>query len=464
VDVRNSIRQIDFQRLAGISTILGVDVTERQARIVEIQTIGYSFNRSHLNLKPLHFCTVDFPQNTSWSEKGNILKSALTEKGIIAKHAVSSIQTLGVKVVQAVVPQGIRNIDAWLIENQEKLLRLPITSNQIVHTYENLSESENGTTIEISFIRSEDIQNYQTMLQQAGLQLVSLSVGIRDVANIARLINPDKDEVIVEFIRDSRKHSISLHKGHRSEMFHEEFVSVSSISSPADSNVQRILCGDVGVLDSSLFFKPLGLNSEYSLAVGLAIKGFLPDIHPIDVLSPKDQEQFEKVVYKSLFQRVILSMGALILGLLIIQAITEYIISSKQENMEAELLTHSNSYTDIHSLEKQVAELENQASGKGSAVRSSHLAVYMHELALATPEGLWFYRMKEESGAAGIYQFSLSGYTTDEDKITELLKKVTDKGFEASLIRSGNPQQQEVLVPQQGNKKFITFEMKMVRK
>jgi hypothetical protein len=127
-------------------------------------------------------------------------------------------------------------------------------------------------------------------------------------------------------------------------------------------------------------------------------------------------------------------------------------------------MAHGTAYTEVRVLEKQIKELENQASGNGAAIRSSHLAPVLHDIAKSAPEGLWIYRLKEDANISSKYQISIYGYTTNEEKITEFLKALSEKGVQVNLVRSGNPQQNESLIPTHGSKNIVTFELKLLSK
>ena len=93
----------------------------------------------------------------------------------------------------------------------------------------------------------------------------------------------------------------------------------------------------------------------------------------------------------------------------------------------------------------------------GSAIHSSHTAKLLHNIADASPDGLWLYKIKLDTEVKGSSKLSLFGYTLKSEKVTDYLKNLNGLGYEASLIRSGSPQQNESLVPLR--KDAVTFEI-----
>lgn len=469
--MKSFLQKIDIKKIAGINGILGIDLNEDRARIVEVQQ---SLNIPKKNISPykvLNSFTVNFNTNSSWAEKGEAIKSALAERNITASYAVTSIQSFAIKIVGVNIPHGTRDIDEWIIENQEKLLKYSFPLGQIVHTFEILEETEHGFKTEIYFVRQEEIENYKTALEKAGLKILFLDIGILDALCALKIDAEAKwtesEKIIIFYAQGHQLNIMKVQNGKRISLLTHDVSGISDISKELSNSVTEeegveiILAGDALQIQSYPILKPLECSSEYTLAIGLAIRGFSSPIKEKSLLPDSNRENLEASLMKLVFQRTTIFLGSIVLLALLLQYMVDYIIISETESLEEQLLVNGSSYTEIQSLEKQIQELEQQLHGKGALVKSSQYAKFLHVVASALPEGSWLYRIKGSQNIKESPMFSLYGYTESTEKVTEVLRSLNEKKFEVKLIRSGSQLPTENLIPVRLGKNFVTFEIQV---
>lgn len=154
---------------------------------------------------------------------------------------------------------------------------------------------------------------------------------------------------------------------------------------------------------------------------------------------------------------MVLFSGAVLIALLFIPFALETYLNWRSNKLDEQLLANGSSYAEIKLLETQTHDLEKQLNETNTSIRSSHTAKLLHNIASASPEGLWLYKIKLDTETKGTSKLSLFGYTLKSEKVTDYLKNLNGLGYEANLIRSGNPQQNETLIPLR--KDVVTFEI-----
>jgi hypothetical protein len=162
-------------------------------------------------------------------------------------------------------------------------------------------------------------------------------------------------------------------------------------------------------------------------------------------------------LHKSFFQRAVLFAGVVLIALLFIPFALENYLNWRSNKLDEQLLANGSSYAELKLLETQTRDLEKQLGESNTSVRSSHTAKLLYNIASASPEGLWLYKIKLDTETKGTSKLSLFGYTLKSEKVTDYLRNLNSLGYEANLIRSGNPQQNETLIPLR--KDAVTFEI-----
>ena len=459
----NFIRQIDVLRLGGVKSILGIDLTESRARVVELERRGNPFNKFKPKFSVQRSFTVDFEPAATPLERIQDLSLSLRKNSVRTKFAVTTVQTLGVKTITAIIPPEVDHIDEWIREHHEKLLKLPIPIDKVSIQYEILQTNGNGILTEITFVRNSDIAGYIDFIRQSGLKLVNLGAGCRDAINAIMIdsLSIHKDELKFVYASQDEAQIASFENGNRKGIERVRFD--RGLDAYVTGN-NVLIAGEVDKLPGSQLCEaatPLNLPSEYTLSIGLAIKGFLPELSPVNYLDADIRVKTETLIYRSLFQRMALGFGLLTIVLLGIQFLTSSIFQSRIDAIDELLTASGGTYADVAVLEQQVNNLESRLHGGGASLKRSNLAKALHDIAIAAPDSVWFTKLdvvEQESRR----RLSISGYARCNEEIAGFLKQLQLKGncAEVSLIRSGLASQPKSLVPvRRKNAGFVTFEI-----
>jgi len=448
---------INLRQLAGANRVLGVDLAENCVQVVEVEERLLPLRKSQSRFNVRSYFTLEFDPAEEWLKRADLLKQKLTELGIHARYAATSIRSLGVKVVEAIIPSGVENVDEWITENQEKLLRIPLNSGSIAHCVETLERTDAGTRAEITFVRKEEIERFQLFFRTAGLELITLGAGIRDASNVITVEKNfgGKEEKFL-FIADDSVNITEFVQGRRNRSYQR----VTPFSQSQSEEISVFVSGEKAIkenLAGAQLIQPLGLFPYYCLAVGLALKALNPDISPTNLLPQEEIHRFTLNLHKSFFQRAVLFAGVVLIALLFIPFALENYLNWRSNKLDEQLLANGSSYAELKLLETQTRDLEKQLGESNTSVRSSHTAKLLYNIASASPEGLWLYKIKLDTETKGTSKLSLFGYTLKSEKVTDYLRNLNSLGYEANLIRSGNPQQNETLIPLR--KDAVTFEI-----
>jgi Tfp pilus assembly PilM family ATPase len=467
-------KALDLLRLAGIDTILGIDLTEHRARVVELQKRGPLFNRFRATFKPIQSFSCEFNPTAPLAERAAILKRSLAEHRITSRFAVSSIQTMGVKVVTATVPAGASKIDEWITEQRERLLKLPVSVGQIVHGFEILDQSESGSLIEVSFVRTSDVETYRGFYEQAGLTLLGLAAGSRDAFNaflIGEEGSANKDLTLIH-VGDSLVSSASFSRGKRQKTSYtrlsadqQKEPAVNSVVEATSAGPETIILGGEIPDESSVkhrVLNPFGLPSSWTLAVGLALKGFFPELSPTNFLGQSERGKADASIYRSLLHRTVLACGITLIVLLLLQLLASFYLQSRIDAMDEKLLSLGPAYTDVTVLESQIKQLENQLEGRELSFKRSATARTLHEVARLLPEGAWLYRLRQDHQTNQPITLTLYGYARSNDLVADFVKNLATAFSEAALVRSGTPLRSESLMPAaRSSAHLITFQIQV---
>jgi hypothetical protein len=444
---------IDIQRIAGIKRVLGIDLTDELVRIVELENLGSGANKYAAKFYSIKASYHRFKEGSSLEQKVQDTRECIASCGFSTRYAISSIRTLGIRTIVATLPTATESIGEWIQENYERLIGFSLPISQLSFGYEVIESTETETRLEVTFVKNSDMAWYRDFFEKAGLTLLSLGAATRDAAN-GFIVEGSKDFSlafvdssmisVTRFsygarqatqqipISDDQSALDTLNKFHQDSNHSSTPLYIAGEISPELENTELSLNG------------PLGLRSEETLAAGLAVKGFLPEISPINFLTSGDKENVSRLIYKSLTHRAAIILGTVLMLLLSLQLVASWIIQNKIETAEQRLSAAGPEYTRMSVLQRDVDFLRRKFEGANPA--RSHLAKTLHDLASATPENVWLYRLQ---------------LVNDNRSAQTYLKKLRSICREASLVRSSLPLQSETMVPVRRTKDpMITFEAK----
>ncbi len=416
--------------------MLGVDLSEHRVRVVELERHGNPFNKFKSNFRVSNSFSLEIESNGSLQKLVEELKKVIQEKRIKTKYAVSSIQSTGIKSLITQLPANTANIHEWVKEHCERLLKMPVLPRDFSFGCEVLSRDESSISVEITFVRNSDLDECKSFFKNAGLVLIGLGAGIRDAQNALwdknhvlsapefTFIYCQESKISLTTFQNGRvfqRQTIAFERGDISNALLSEEVSSISGSGKlilAGESLNEVKSSDHEVLQS------FGLKSEYTLAAGLALKGFLPELSPINFLEKTEKARVEEKVYASLFKRVVLTCGAVIILLLLTQSLLSSYLQGKIDNLDQEILARGQVYTEVSDLERRVDDLKKETQGNSMFSRRSNIARALHEIAGATPDGVWLNRLTLNRTEYKKYDLSISGSSKESDQIADYIKRL----------------------------------------
>jgi len=395
--VKVSFKKVNTLCLSGIRTILGMDFREDFLNVTEARSYGRIFNKYRSKYKVINSFTVEFEKGLSSEEKGKRLAEELRKRGIKTRFCVSAISSTTARTVTAEIPPDVEDIEAWINENYDKLVRVPIPMRELAFAYEIVPATDTQTRhCRISFTREAERREYISFFSAAGLYLLSLGL---------------------------------------------------SGGGPADDPVISALC-------------PEGYSGNP--AVELAIKGFLPELKSMDFLAEAEKRRTSEEKDKSLFYQAALGLGALLILLLGLQFGLNSYLQSVSDRVDERLLQVGPVYSEVTALNKQVSELRSELNGSGG--NRSNVAKVLHDIAEATPNGVWLYKLDINWSDVGSGAVDLFGYARTSDLAASYLGSLQqDKRFSnVQVVRMGAPTESEaVSLGNRGIRSIATFELKM---
>ena len=209
---------------------------------------------------------------------------------------------------------------------------------------------------------------------------------------------------------------------------------------PDDGGRKLILAGAAGQGGSEVF-SPFGLPTEYTLAAGLAIRGFLPEMQAVNLVPQQELAIIMECVSKRLFYRLVLACGGFLLALLLAQSILAIYMDGRRDLAEDSLLASSSSRSDLSVLEKQNRAVKNELAMLESDTARSNLAIVLHDIARMVPEGVWLYKITVTGTENSGDLISISGYSGDGRKIAEFVRLLERESRlrNVRIVRSGLP-------------------------
>ncbi len=200
---------------------------------------------------------------------------------------------------------------------------------------------------------------------------------------------------------------------------------------------------------------PEGYSGNH--AVELAIRGFVPELNSTDFLNETEKKETTEERDKSLFYRTVLALGVVLFILLGIQFGLNTYFQSRSDKIDEQLLQVGPVYSEVTNLGRQVSALRSELNGSGG--NRSDVAKVLHDIAEATPDGVWLYKLNITQN-----EIDLFGYARSNELAASylgLLQK--NRQFSnVQVVRVGAPTESEsVSFENSGIKSVTTFELKM---
>ncbi len=483
------IQQINLLRLSGINSIIGIDLYRNRVRVVEVRTHGGILNKFAAKYAVSRHITVDFPDNTSAAKRGNLLFEALKKNGIKTRFSVSTVRSSNSRVVTADMPVEAADtiskeeIENWIRENYQKLIRVPIPLQDLAFDFQIISQTLDSIRIEVAFVRTSDRDGILELLHSAGLQVLLLTIGSRsaELGFLSTKVLPENGNLSFVFAGEDgitctdyqRRNPIGeqsniLRRNTRTTSLGEVIASLTKDAGEADSIFVSGPAATEPVPPQASVWEPLGLPSEYSLAVGLAVQGFLY-VSPItghelliDFLPEKAKYASLEQLDKSLFRVASITMGAIFFVLLGLQFGLQTYVKNESARLDGKLQDIGPVYSEVRQLKRQVDALKVQLSGEDVMRDRPSVARALHEIAASTPKGVWLYKLIYSYSDTTGTRVDIRGYSRTNEGAADYLSGLQASRFfyGVRVIRVGAPTQLELAsFASAEQKSFVTFEV-----
>lgn len=446
-DAVNPPGNIDLHRLAGFNRVLGVDLTDRMIRIVELEKRGRILNRFAASFSVVGSSSYELNAAERREEVVKRVRNFIRENTTTSR-AVTSVRGVGIKTVSVLFPQSVENIEEWIGDHYEDLVKLPLPLQQVVFGYEILQSTGDSPRVEVTFVRKADAEKHLAFCRDIGLEIMGLSAGVKDSLNALLTERREKNVSLVHADRGVL-FALSCKNGSRLPI---RIIHGTTLAGVAEAHSSRFMCGEVEEIaeaDGWQVFRPFGLSPEYALAAGLAVRGFIPEMNSVDFRDAQSRTGPEKALWKSLTRRAIVAVGTLLVLLLAIPLGLSAYFQYRLESMEEELAEAGPVYHDLSALEDQVKQLEARMNDGDPMFRRTQFARVLHDVAASTSDSLWLYRISADGTNGDRTALTLGGFARSSSPVTAFMKDLRSSGpcSSVSLLRSGVPLQSETFVP-----------------
>ena len=176
-------KNINSRKLSGITSVVGLEISDRTIRVAEVAIHGGTLNRFRAHFSARRAFTYQLAPDATPESAAPLIREEMNRRGIRAKYAVTSLQGSGVRSVRADIPGNADGIDEWIQEHFERLVKVPIPRADLTTRREITGKSASGSLVDISFVKNSEIEAAIRFTRLLGLELVSLSAGTRDAVN-----------------------------------------------------------------------------------------------------------------------------------------------------------------------------------------------------------------------------------------------------------------------------------------
>jgi len=417
--------RIDFRRLSGVGSVLGIALEAGDAYVVELKRRGNPLDSLSGKIEAVNsFRSI---LNSDLEESGRVLKGSFSEFGITTRYAVISAK--GARYVSAIIPPEIENTHEWVEENALRLLHLPVANSELVFNVDVIGRDGSGARVLITFFRRGEIENCLKFAESAGLELLSISSGVQDLLPLCALsereglpsayriahLGPNTLTTLScegNWVLDVRSEHTSI------ELSLPDVVE-KAIAGSVESDTRVFVSGAFEKSTSdNVLIRPFGLSSHYALAAGLALRGLLHR-ESGDFLPDDSRNSLDLNLARSLFKKTVLMSGLILLVALAIPLGASMYLNMKSDQLEESLASGGSSASKIDSMEKEVAVLKESLRNVASPESRSNTAYILHETAKLTPRTVRLLSLVLQADGPSLV---LKGEGESERDISEFMK------------------------------------------
>jgi Tfp pilus assembly protein PilN len=438
------LQRLDFARLAGIRSVLGLDLDGTSARIVAVQKRGNLLDKYKARYSAGAPLCCTFPPGATAETKGATIKEALASRRIQTRHCVATIRSLGVRTVTAQVPASVHDMGEWIGEHAAKLLKIPVALSELDLRWSVLESSPSGSLLEVTFVRKTDLEEVREIVKAAGLIMLHLGAGVGDVLNALFVSEPSiaEQDLTVAFVEGQKVTLVPLSRAKRKAMV----TYPNGLDEPTRKSFEEKAGGELlwagarsfaEILPQDKELKPYNLTPDYALATGLALKGFLPGLHLVDFLTEAECEEATVRLWQMGFKRTAIALGSLLFLLLTLHVAASMALTHLNEQAETEVSSSQDVLREVEGLREKVQALEAQVESSQTGASQGNLSRVLHELAGSVPASVRIDRLQAEAGQEqNELHLTLSLSVRSQEAVTTFMKQLEQAGFSAvTLIR-----------------------------
>jgi Tfp pilus assembly protein PilN len=181
---------IDIARLAGVNSYLGLEFSDSGVRIVELMKHGSMLNRFKCRFTVRASESVVFSPEEDREARGNRIGLALEKQSIKTRRAIIGIPSSHTKTAEVALPASVENVDEWIVDHLDEVLRLPISLADIRFAYQ-LIQDRDARRARVAFVRKHHLDDLREICKHAGLEVagIRLPASDRDVPQLVGSIH-----------------------------------------------------------------------------------------------------------------------------------------------------------------------------------------------------------------------------------------------------------------------------------
>jgi len=384
--------RIDYHRLSGVGSVLGIALEIGSAYVVELRRRGNPIDSLSGKIEAVNSYRCSLSGDVE--ESGRVLKESFTEFRITTRYAVISAK--GARYVSAIIPPEIEDVHEWVEENAARLLHLPVAHSEIVFHVEVIGRDPSGARVLITFFRRGEIENCLKFAECVGLELLSITPGVHDLLPLCalsegeglpsayRIVHLGQNTLISLSCEGSRV--LDIRTEHASAELSLPEVIESAIAGSNETDTRVFVSGAFEKSASDdVLIRPFRLSSDYALAAGLALRGLLHR-ESGDFLPEVLRNHLELNFAKTLFRKTIFTSALILLIVLAIPLAGSMYLNMKSDQLDESIASGGGSASEIESMEKEVSFLKESLKNVASPESRSNTAYILHETAKLTPK------------------------------------------------------------------------------
>lgn len=167
--------RVDIPRLAGVTSFLGLEFSDSVVRVTELVKHGSLLHRYKCRFTVRVSASAELPQERDLRKWGEIIGVLLEKNSVKTRRAVIGIAPSSGKFVDVTMPSTVENVDEWISDHVDEVLKLPIAPTDIRFAYQKHHDGGDGR-ICVAFVRKRHLDDLRAMCEQAGLDIVGIRV------------------------------------------------------------------------------------------------------------------------------------------------------------------------------------------------------------------------------------------------------------------------------------------------